>query len=69
MRKITDGIYSHKGLMILQDEQGIWVEGHLELFPTWNDAREFINKIHDGTNKVEPRIIGEWQEKENIKND
>ena len=47
--------------MILKDEQGIWVEHHLELFPTWNDAKAFINKIHDDTNKKEPRIIGEWK--------
>ena len=63
MEKISQGIYSHRGYMILKDEQGIWVEQHFELFQTWNDAREFINKILDGTNKVEPRIIGEWREK------
>lgn len=61
MKKLTDGIYTHRGYDIFKDEQGIWVENHLELFPTWNDAKEFINKLLDGTNKKEPRIIGEWK--------
>lgn len=60
MKRLTDGIYIHKGKWIVKDEQGICVEGHLEIFKTWNDAREFINKFIDGTNKIEPRIIGEW---------
>ena len=34
MRKITDGIYQHRGYMIIKDEQGIWVENHLYLFKT-----------------------------------
>ncbi len=62
MRKISDGIYVHRNHWITKDEQGICIEGHLEIFPTWNDAREFINKWLDGTNKKEPRIIGEWHE-------
>lgn len=61
MQKIVDDIYIHKNYFILKDEQGIFVENHLELFPTWNDAREFINKIHDGTNKKEPRVVGMWK--------
>lgn len=64
MRRIADGIYIHKGCLIMKDEQGICVENHLEIFPTWNDAREFINKILDGTNKKEPRIVGIWECKE-----
>lgn len=61
MRKISDGIYRHRGYMILKDEQGIWVENHLHLFKTWTDAREFVNQLIDGTNKKEPVIIGEWK--------
>lgn len=61
MRKITDGIYQHRGYMIIKDEQGIWVENHLYLFKTWNDAREFINQLIDGINKKEPVIVGEWK--------
>lgn len=61
MKKLTDGIYIHRGRWIVKDEQGICVENHLEIFQTWNDAREFINKILDGTNKNEPRIIGMWE--------
>lgn len=62
MRKLCDDIYTHRGYSIIKDEQGIWVCNWLHIFPTWNDAREFINKIIDGTNKKEPRIIGEWHE-------
>ncbi len=62
MRKIANDIYAHRGYDIFKDNQGIWVESHLELFPTWNDAREFINKLLDETNKKEPRIIGMWNE-------
>ena len=62
MRKISSGIYVHRGKWITKDEQGISIEGHLEIFQTFNDAREFINKWIDGTNKIEPRIIGEWKE-------
>lgn len=61
MKKISDGIYKHRGYWIIKDEQGICVENRLHIFKTWNDAREFINKITDGTNKKEPVIIGEWK--------
>ena len=62
MQKITDGIYTHRGCSIIKDEQGIWVDNWLYIFKTLNDAREFINKINDGTNKKEPVIIDEWQD-------
>lgn len=61
MRKIADGIYTHRGSEILKDEQGIWVAGWLYLFKTYTDARFFIDKIIDGTNKREPVIVGEWK--------
>ena len=62
MGKLSDGIYVHRGYWIVKDEQGICVEGHLEIFKTWNDAREFINKFLDGTNKKKPVIVGLWKE-------
>ena len=62
MKKLSDGIYIHRGYWIVKDEQGICVENHLEIFKTWNDAKEFINKLLGGTNKAEPRIIGMWKE-------
>ena len=65
MRKISNDIYIHRGYWILRDERGICVENHLEIFKTWNDAREFINKFIDSTNKTEPRIIGMWEAKSN----
>ena len=46
--------------MIVKDEQGICVEGYLHIFKTFNDARNFIDKISDGSNKKEPVIVGEW---------
>ena len=64
MKKISDGIYSHRGYDIIKDEQGIWVENHLEIFKSYNDAKEFINKIMDGTNKKEPVVIGTWEIKD-----
>ena len=51
MQKITDGIYTHRGCSIIKNEQGIWIDNWLYIFKTLNDAREFINKITDGTNK------------------
>lgn len=62
MKRLTDDIYTHRGKLIIKDEQGICVENNLEIFPTWNDASEFINKILDGTNKKEPVIVGFWEE-------
>lgn len=49
MKKISDGIYSHRGYDIIKDEQGIWVENHLEIFKSYNDAKEFIKNY--GRNK------------------
>lgn len=62
MKKLTEDVYTHRGYWIIKDKQGICIENHLEIFKTWNDAKEFINKITDGTHKKEPRIIGEWKE-------
>lgn len=61
MKKISEKIYIHRNHFITKDVQEICVEGHLEIFPTWNDAKEFINKIEDGTNKKEPKVIGSWK--------
>ena len=60
MKKLGDGIYIHRRKMIVKDEQGICVEGYLHIFKTFNDARNFIDKISDGSNKKEPVIVGEW---------
>ena len=60
MQKLIDGIYIHKGKLILKDNQGIYVEGCLHLFKTFNDARNYIDKTHDGSHKKEPVIVGEW---------
>lgn len=60
MKKLTENIYKHKGYFITKDSQGISVEGHLELFASFNDAKEFVNKITNGSNKKEPVIVGKW---------
>ena len=74
MKKIGDGFWIHRGRCIFKDKQGIWVENCLHLFGTLTDARLYIDKIHDGSNKREPVIVGEWtdstedteQQKENL---
>lgn len=61
MKKLCDGIYTHRGSEIIKDEQGIWICGCFHIFKTLNDAKEYVNKTMDSTNKKEPCIIGEWQ--------
>lgn len=62
VRKIIGGLWVHRRVYIFKNEKGIYVEDHLELFKTLADAREFINKILDGTNKKEPVVVGTWEE-------
>lgn len=59
---VKSEIYFHRGKWIIRHTQGICVEGYLELFPTFTDAKHFINKILDGSNEREPIIIGMWSE-------
>jgi hypothetical protein len=61
MRKISNGLYEHRGSWIWTDNQGICVEDYPHIFKTYTDARLFIDKILDGTHKREPKIIGEWK--------
>lgn len=63
MKKIVDGMYIHRGYVIVKDEQGVWFNGCLHLFKTFSDARAYIDKQHDGSNKKEPVIVGEWRSK------
>jgi len=60
MKKICDSLWMHRGKCIFKDDQGIFVENCLHLFNTLTDARLYIDKIHDGSNKREPVIVGEW---------
>lgn len=62
MKKISEGVYVHRGYDIIKDNQGIWISGFLVLFQSLNDAKEYINQHLDGTNKHDPRIIGTWSE-------
>lgn len=60
MTKLFDGLYTHRGHDIIKDEQGIFVVGCLHLFKTLNDARNYVDKTMDSTNRKEPVIVGEW---------
>ena len=60
MKKICD-FYVHRGYWISK-EHGGWTmasawDTRLEVFKTLTDAKNFIDKRHDGSNKAEPRII------------
>lgn len=43
----------HRNVFIFTDEQGIWVDGYLELFLKLTQTQNFIDKKHDGSNKKE----------------
>ena len=61
MQKIAQGIYKHKGRWIFTDNQGIFVENRMELLKTYEDARQLIDKLHDGSNTREPVVVGTWK--------
>lgn len=63
MKKLANNIWIHRRVAILKDAQGIWCENSLHLFKTLTDACAYIDKTLDGTNKREPRIVGEWDYK------
>lgn len=63
MQKIAPGTYKHRNRWIFTDDQGIFVEHRMELMATYSDARQLIDKLHDGSNKKEPKIVGEWKDK------
>lgn len=60
MLKIVENVYIHRGYVISKDDQGIRIHGCLHLFKTFADAKAYIDKYHDGSNKKEPVITGEW---------
>lgn len=65
MKKICDGFWMHRCTAIFQDEQGIYVDGHLHLFKTLTDAVIYIDKGHSQQayakwNGRVPTIVGEW---------
>lgn len=63
MQKIAPGTYKHRGRWIFTDDQGIFVEHQMDLLKTYEDAKQLINKLHDGSHTREPVIIGEWKDK------
>lgn len=60
MRKVFNGVYEHRGVMILENKDGWVVDDCLHIFKALIDAKEYINKFLDGTNTREPRIVREW---------
>ncbi len=67
MKKLADGIWVHRRYWIFKDEQGIYVDfgtsKSLNLYKTLEDAKQAINKVMDGTNTRELRIVGTWEDK------
>ena len=62
MRKVTDDIWKHRGYFICREFDGYTTDCTcimLNVYKTLSDVTEAINKVLDGTNKTEPRIIGE----------
>lgn len=49
--------YLHRNYMISKNYGGWVIEGDWNLYKTLEDARNAINKRHDGSHKAEPRII------------
>lgn len=60
MRRITEGLYIHRGYMILKHKEGWMVDYSLNIFKALIDCKNYINKSCDSTNTGEPRIIREW---------
>ena len=64
MRRISRGhIYLHRGVWIFRtlSKDGWYIDtGCLHVFPTLEDARQYINQTLDSTNTREPRILREW---------
>ena len=51
------GEYEHKSHSIIRNYGGWVVDGDWNLYKTLTDARNAIDKRHDGSNKAEPRVI------------
>ena len=58
------GFYFHRDKIITRFLGGWWIDGDLNIYKTISDAKNAIDKIHDGSNKKEPIIIGtaEWND-------
>ena len=62
MRHLAPGIYEYRRTLILKSQGGWCYENHLDIYATLEDAKQAINKMMDGTNTREPRVIGQWSE-------
>ena len=67
MKKIC-GWYEHRGKLICKNYGGwVVVDGYCySVFKTLMDAKYYIDKTHDGSNKSEPRIIGTMNDEQFI---
>ena len=61
MKYITKGMYIHRGKGInYWPELGGWmVDNDLRVYKTLVDAKNAVDKYHDGSHKAEPKILGE----------
>jgi hypothetical protein len=60
MQRVTSHYYTHRGVDIVKIGHGITVDLpgiELNLYRTYEDARQAINKYLDSSNTKEPRII------------
>ena len=71
MKKLTNSIWSYRKHLLISEHGGYTVHGSelicLNVYKTLRDAKEAINKVMDGTNKLEPRIIGVLYYDDNLK--
>lgn len=60
--------YTHRGKEICKNYGGwVIVDGYCyDIFKTLADARNYIDKRHDGNYKAEPRVIGKMTDEQFI---
>lgn len=63
MIPILEGrIYIHRTVLIIWSEQGIGTSISLDMFPTFNDARIFVDIYFDGFSEDgKHRTLGKWK--------
>lgn len=64
MQRVTSNYYTHRGVDIVKLDYGITVDLPgiaLNLYRTYEDAKQAVNKYLDSSNTKEPRIIGVYK--------
>lgn len=60
---IPNRFYMHHQVCIFRDEQGVSTSLDLKLFPTFADAKRYIDIIFGYSNDRPPKIIGAWKDR------